>query len=221
MCTTVTAVLQSNLDYSSSRTAAVITALHPCTCCIIICLRTHRLQSLCVTEVALPPPHAAAGHDLASSVFDLTSHSLAPSSTCASTHTHRLQSLYVTEVALPPPSADAGHGLASAGQGSVSVRTEFRKVRGGTLIPAVFILHGCLPTYCGWLGMSILSGCTADGGRLVNTRHCWYTFCSGVCYRCLGHREGAYNPCPKWARIYRLMTESGSKAFPASRAPEV
>ena len=43
----------------------------------------------------------------------------------------------------------------------------------------------------------------------------------GVCYSCLGHREGAYNPCPKWARIYRLMTESGSKAFPASRAPEV
>ncbi len=37
----------------------------------------------------------------------------------------------------------------------------------------------------------------------------------------LGHREGACNPCPKWARIYRLMTESGSKAFPASRAPEV
>ena len=32
----------------------------------------------------------------------------------------------------------------------------------------------------------------------------------GVCYSCLGHREGAYNPCPKWARIYRLMTESGS-----------
>ena len=44
---------------------------------------------------------------------------------------------------------------------------------------------------------------------------------SGVFYSCLGHREGAYNPCPKWARIYRLMTESGSKAFPASRAPEV
>ena len=43
----------------------------------------------------------------------------------------------------------------------------------------------------------------------------------GVCYSCLGRREGAYNPCPKWARIYRLMTESGSKAFPASRAPEV
>ena len=43
----------------------------------------------------------------------------------------------------------------------------------------------------------------------------------GVFYSCLGHREGAYNPCPKWARIYRLMTESGSKAFPASRAPEV
>ena len=42
----------------------------------------------------------------------------------------------------------------------------------------------------------------------------------GVCYSCLGRREGAYNPCPKWARIYRLMTESGSKAFPASRAPE-
>ena len=21
--------------------------------------------------------------------------------------------------------------------------------------------------------------------------------CSGVCYSCLGHREGAYNPCPK------------------------
>ena len=42
----------------------------------------------------------------------------------------------------------------------------------------------------------------------------------GVCYTVvLGHREGAYNPCPKWARIYRLMTESGSKAFPASRAP--
>ena len=43
----------------------------------------------------------------------------------------------------------------------------------------------------------------------------------GVFYSCLGRREGAYNPCPKWARIYRLMTESGSKAFPASRAPEV
>ena len=43
----------------------------------------------------------------------------------------------------------------------------------------------------------------------------------GVFYSCLGHREGAYNPCPKWARTYRLMTESGSKAFPASRAPEV
>ena len=43
----------------------------------------------------------------------------------------------------------------------------------------------------------------------------------GVFYSCLGHRKGAYNPCPKWARIYRLMTESGSKAFPASRAPEV
>ena len=43
----------------------------------------------------------------------------------------------------------------------------------------------------------------------------------GVFYSCLGHREGAYNPCPKWARIYKLMTESGSKAFPASRAPEV
>ena len=43
----------------------------------------------------------------------------------------------------------------------------------------------------------------------------------GVFYSCLGHREGAYNPCPKWARMYRLMTESGSKAFPASRAPEV
>ena len=43
----------------------------------------------------------------------------------------------------------------------------------------------------------------------------------GVFYSCLGHREGAYNPCPKWARIYRLMTESGSKAFPAGRAPEV
>ena len=42
----------------------------------------------------------------------------------------------------------------------------------------------------------------------------------GVFYSCLGHREGAYNPCPKWDRIYRLMTESGSKAFPASRAPE-
>ena len=44
---------------------------------------------------------------------------------------------------------------------------------------------------------------------------------NGVFYSCLGRREGAYNPCPKWARIYRLMTESGSKAFPASRAPEV
>ena len=43
----------------------------------------------------------------------------------------------------------------------------------------------------------------------------------GVFYSCLGRREGAYNPCPKWARIYRIMTESGSKAFPASRAPEV
>ena len=43
----------------------------------------------------------------------------------------------------------------------------------------------------------------------------------GVFYSCLGHRKGAYNPCPKWARIYRLTTESGSKAFPASRAPEV
>ena len=42
----------------------------------------------------------------------------------------------------------------------------------------------------------------------------------GVCYSRLGHREGAYDPCPKWARIYRLMTESGSKAFPASRAPK-
>ena len=46
-------------------------------------------------------------------------------------------------------------------------------------------------------------------------------WCCGVFYSCLGHREGAYNPCPKWARIYRLMTESGSKASPASRAPEV
>ena len=36
----------------------------------------------------------------------------------------------------------------------------------------------------------------------------------GVCYSCSGHRDGAYNPCPKWARIYRPMTESGSKAFP-------
>ena len=43
----------------------------------------------------------------------------------------------------------------------------------------------------------------------------------GVFYSCLGRREGAYNHCPQWARIYRLMTESGSKAFPASRAPEV
>ena len=43
----------------------------------------------------------------------------------------------------------------------------------------------------------------------------------GVFYSCLGHREGAYNPCPKWARIYKLMTESGSKAFPASKAPEI
>ena len=49
----------------------------------------------------------------------------------------------------------------------------------------------------------------------VNRKWC------AVFYSCLGHREGAYNPCPKWARIYRLMTESGSKAFPASRAPEV
>ena len=46
-------------------------------------------------------------------------------------------------------------------------------------------------------------------------------YSGGVFYSCLGRREGAYNPCPKWARIYRLMTESGSKAFPASRAPEV
>ena len=30
-----------------------------------------------------------------------------------------------------------------------------------------------------------------------------------VCFTVVGHREGAYNPCPKWARIYRLMTESG------------
>ena len=43
----------------------------------------------------------------------------------------------------------------------------------------------------------------------------------GVFYSCLGHCEGAYNPCPKWARIYRLMAESGSKAFLASRAPKV
>ena len=48
----------------------------------------------------------------------------------------------------------------------------------------------------------------------------WRNGC-GVFYSCLGHREGAYNPCPKWARIYRLMTESGSKTFPASRATEV
>ena len=32
----------------------------------------------------------------------------------------------------------------------------------------------------------------------------------GVFYSCLGHREGAYNPCPKWARIgdmwaYKLL----------------
>ena len=27
----------------------------------------------------------------------------------------------------------------------------------------------------------------------------------GVCYSCLGQREGAYHPCPRWARIYRLM----------------
>ena len=51
------------------------------------------------------------------------------------------------------------------------------------------------------------------------TATCWWG--SGVFYSYLGRREGAYNPCPKWARIYRLMTESGSKAFPASRAPEV
>ena len=44
-----------------------------------------------------------------------------------------------------------------------------------------------------------------------------FSRCGGVFYSCLGRREGAYNPCPKWARIYRLMTESGSKAFPASR----
>ena len=49
---------------------------------------------------------------------------------------------------------------------------------------------------------------------------CPSTWC-GVCYSCLGRHEGAYNPCPKWARIYMLMTESGSKAFPASRAPEI
>ena len=42
----------------------------------------------------------------------------------------------------------------------------------------------------------------------------------GVFYSCFGHREGAYNPCPKWARIYRLMTESDSRAFPASGHPK-
>ena len=29
----------------------------------------------------------------------------------------------------------------------------------------------------------------------------------GVFYSCSGRREGAYNPCPKWARIYRLMVD--------------
>ena len=40
-----------------------------------------------------------------------------------------------------------------------------------------------------------------------------------MCNSCLGHRECAYIPCPKWARIYRLVTESGSKAIPTRCLP--
>ena len=57
--------------------------------------------------------------------------------------------------------------------------------------------------------------------RHAADRGCWCQRLTdsdrGVFYSCSGHREGAYNPCPQRARIYRLMTESGSKAFPASR----
>ena len=69
------------------------------------------------------------------------------------------------------------------------------------------------------LGGGVFYSCL--GRREVQVKQVQVNLGGGVFYSCLGRREGAYNPCPKWARIYRLMTESGSKAFPASRAPEV
>ena len=52
-----------------------------------------------------------------------------------------------------------------------------------------------------------LQSCLQPSGR----SHLEKTAGGGVCDSCLGHREGTYNPCPKWARIYRLMLETNPR----------
>ena len=85
-------------------------------------------------------------------------------------------------------------------------------------IERVIVLNDHRDTCCVCIYDWLYTVCSSGRCGVQPKRVVWWC---GVCYSCSEHREGAYNPCPKWARIYRLMTDSGSKAFPASTAPEV